>query len=532
MLRKLHGRKLATCLLGGAMYALFTAFGWQAEHGGHIHPGYALLAAALLVWPIAALLSVLLERGYARSVKQEKRFRAGWAFAFILACYVPMFLIAFPGSFAYDVPYQLRQVVTEAYSTHHPLLHTLLLGGFLQLGRALGRINVGAALYTAVQMVLLAGCFSLTCSSIARQSGTRAAKRAAVFFAVYPLHMVMAVNATKDVLFGGFFALTLVFLNEMNAKPTHSLYTKIAVCGAFAVMLRNNMAYAALAWLVIWAIGSGKRGRHAALTMLLALILGVGGNAALKQATHAADGDISEMLSWPIQQLARVRLYDGDKLDDEEKAAIDELMPGEAWRLYDPTVSDPVKFEFDTQAFRADTKKYIDVWLSVGKKCAGTYLDAIAALTYPFFYPYREYHVSGYYVQMGMSEAYDESWCNFDPPESRSLFPRVLASLSWRFGAKGAMQIPGIGWLFNTGVIVWVMLFFVLREMYWGRWMRFGAALLPVLLWGTYLLGPVMAGRYIYPFVCVLPVLAARPERTAKEDGEHAGHECEAGVGE
>ena len=58
-----------------------------------------------------------------------------------------------------------------------------------------------------------------------------------------------------------------------------------------------------------------------------------------------------------------------------------------------------------------------------------------------------------------------------------------------------------------------VMLFFVFREIYWGRWKRFGAALLPVLLWGTYLLGPVMAGRYIYPFVCVLPVLAARPER-------------------
>ena len=42
MLRKLHGRKLAVCLLGGAMYALFAAFGWQAEHDGHIHLGYAL----------------------------------------------------------------------------------------------------------------------------------------------------------------------------------------------------------------------------------------------------------------------------------------------------------------------------------------------------------------------------------------------------------------------------------------------------------------------------------------------------------
>ena len=36
--------------------------------------------------------------------------------------------------------------------------------------------------YTAVQMGLLAGCFALTCGSIARQCGTRAAKRAAVFF--------------------------------------------------------------------------------------------------------------------------------------------------------------------------------------------------------------------------------------------------------------------------------------------------------------------------------------------------------------
>ena len=73
------------------------------------------------------------------------------------------------------------------------------------------------------------------------------------------------------------------------------------------------------------------------------------------------------------------------------------------------------------------------------------------------------------------------------------------------------MQYPVIGYAFNMGVIVWVMLFFVLREMYAGRWGRFAVSLLPVLLWGTFLLGPVMAGRYIYPFVSILPVLAARP---------------------
>lgn len=95
--------------------------------------------------------------------------------------------------------------------------------------------------------------------------------------------MVMAVNATKDVLFGGFFALTLAFLNEMNAKSTRSLYAKIAACGALAVMLRNNMAYAALAWLALWSVGSRRKGRNAALAVLLALALGFGGNAALKK---------------------------------------------------------------------------------------------------------------------------------------------------------------------------------------------------------------------------------------------------------
>ena len=53
--------------------------------------------------------------------------------------------------------------------------------------------------------------------------------------------------------------------------------------------------------------------------MLLALTVGLCGNAALKRATRAESGDMSEMLSWPIQQLARARLCDEDRLTDAEK---------------------------------------------------------------------------------------------------------------------------------------------------------------------------------------------------------------------
>lgn len=513
-MKKERLRKRLTLAVGGVLYALFAAFGWQAEHLGESQPLRALLTAAVLFIPAVMVLGLLLRRSERRAEKPAEKgsFHTGKAFVIILLCYVPMFAVTLPGSFAYDVPFQLEQVFTGAYSTHHPLLHTLLLGGCVALGRLLGSVNLGAALYTALQMTGLAACFALTCASVARQSSVRAAKWSTAFFALYPLHMMMAVNATKDVLFSGLFVLTLALLREAltSGQVTRKLGAGIVLAGAGMLLLRNNALYAMVVWLALLLVMYRKRALAAAGAAALAIVLCAGANGAMKQATNAQPGDLCEMLSWPIQQLARARNLYGDRLEEEEKQAIDELIPEESWRLYDPTISDPVKFEFDTQRFLSDPLRYARVYLSVGVKCPKAYLDALLMHTYSFWYPYSEYGVSGYYLQMGIAQDYYD-WCDFDRISSMSLLPRVLDSLSWRFGSKGAMQIPVVGWLFNMGVIVWVMLYFVLRETYMGRWRSFAAALLPVLLWGTFLLGPVMAGRYIYPFVCCLPVLAATP---------------------
>ena len=507
-------RRQAVIVLGGVMYALFAAFGWQAERYGESRMAQGLLVSAVLALPAMALLHGLLSRSEKEASRPAAQgsFSAKKAFVGLLVCYMPMFLIAFPGSFAYDVPFQLEQVFTGEYSTHHPLLHTLLMGMCVKLGHALGRINLGAALYTLIQLTGLAGCFALACASIARQSGSCAAKRSAVFFAFYPLHMMMAVNATKDVLFAGLFVLTLALLREtiMCPNPDGKLLAGVVLCGAGMLLLRNNALYAMIVWLALAAIVLRRSGIRTGIAVLLAIALSMGLGSVMKAVTGAQEGDLCEMFSWPIQQMARVRNLRGDMLTQEEMAVIDELMPQESWRLYDPTISDPVKFEFDTAALLSDPGKYVRAYLSVAKKCPKEYFDALLMHTYSFWYPYSEYGVSGYYLQMGISDQYYE-WCDFERISSESLLPRVLASLSWRFGAKGAMQIPIVGYAFNMGVIVWVMLYFVLRELYLGRWKSFAAALMPVLLWGTFLLGPVMAGRYIYPFVCCLPVLASHP---------------------
>ena len=537
-MKKGLARKRAVTAFGAAAYALLAALGHQAQAHGHVDIPHALLIALALCIPAYALLAFLLQRSDGEAAPDAAPFGAGKAFLFILACYVPMFAIAYPGSFAYDVPFQLRQIFTGSYSTHHPLLHTLLMGICVKLGQALGQINLGAALYTVIQMIGMAGCFAATCASIARSCSAKAARRSAVFFALYPMHMFMAVNATKDVLFSGLFTLTLALAFEMiapsaavaaaspkgdasrgnsNNLPLQGEGDRVSggrgliLCGAGMMLLRNNALYAVIVWLPLLLLFLRKRSAKLIACLLVAVVGFYAANGAMKSATGAMDGDLVEMLSIPVQQLARARNLASDRLTQEECEAIDRIMPENSWQLYDPTISDPVKFEFDTAEFRRDMGHYAGVYLSVGQKCLDVYIDALLAHTVAFWYPYSEYRVSGYYLQMGTNAEQTESWCTFDWISQTSPLRRVLDALSWRFGARGAMQYPVIGYAFNMGVIVWVMLFFVLREMYAGRWGRFAVALLPVLLWGTFLLGPVMAGRYIYPFVSILPVLAARP---------------------
>ena len=206
-MRKSLLRKRAVTLLGAVLYALFASLGYRAQGHGHVDIPHALLVALALLAPSYALLAWLLRRSGDASPADTAPFRTGRAFLLILGCYVPMLLIAYPGSFAYDVPFQLRQVFTGSYSTHHPLLHTLLLRLCLMLYDGYQSMEPCAAVYSLSQMALVSLCFAGVCASLARSVSRWAAHLTLAFFALYPLHMLFASNCTKDVLFSAFLAL-------------------------------------------------------------------------------------------------------------------------------------------------------------------------------------------------------------------------------------------------------------------------------------------------------------------------------------
>ena len=514
-------REFAVLTFGAFLYALLYAPGVQIEQSGSVSPSATamrFLPAFIVAW---AALWLLMQKlmpkcfGAAKAMPTpEKPFCAWAAFLLILACYIPIFLIYYPGTFAYDTQVQAQQVVCHQYSQFHPLAHTLFLGACLSLFGVLQTLEQCAAVYSAVQMTAMAACFALACASVSRSCSRRAARICTAVFALWPYHMIFASTCTKDVLFSGFltvfFALTLEYLRTGGlTKPRLAL---MVVGGAMACLLRNNMIYAMLVWVALLLV-FGRGVRRAACWALLAAVLGMGANQGLAALTHADSGDAKEMLSVPAQQLSRAYTLSPESLTEADMFAMDTYFGDAGYTRYDATLADFTKNDLVTDVILEDKAGFFNLWLTIGARCPNIYLDALLELDLPFLYPYRAYAGTAKYIETGMTPRALTMPFGGEEMSQPTRFKAVRDWLDEHIWATGARDIPVLRWVMNAGAAIWLMLLCVLYTMYTGDWKRFGILLLPILLWGTYLLGPVMQGRYLYPFVCLLPLLLAVPKR-------------------
>lgn len=71
-----------------------------------------------------------------------------YIFLFFLLVWGIVLLAVYPGFFVYDAQDEFNQVAMRRFTTHHPLLHVVLLGGIVSLGNKIfASYNAGIALY-------------------------------------------------------------------------------------------------------------------------------------------------------------------------------------------------------------------------------------------------------------------------------------------------------------------------------------------------------------------------------------------------
>lgn len=471
--------------------------------------------------------------------KNKKRFcEKTWQFwlvctALILLCWLPCYLAYYPGICAYDVTVQTGQIESGAYNDHHPIAHTLLLAGSMRLGEALsGEVNTGLGLSVAVQMFCLAGAFGWGLALLRRRGVSGKLLLCLLLLSMfYPFHMYMSVSVSKDVFFSVFFLLQMLALYELirlREKGFGGFDVLFLVSALGMQLFRNNGRYAMLVLLAALAVafvfGKGARRFWGRVLLECVVSLAVGSLllSGLFEVTGAEQGDRREMLSMPIQQLARCMLYHGGvgalpeddgTMEEQDKALINDFLLDESYREYRPDIADPVKRHTNTYVARYRAGDFIKTYLNLLCSYPGDFVNAALAVNAGYLYVGDESHAhineNGEdrglgYVQTRWVEA------ELNP---RGLYKdskwEGLHELLERWADENAyLRLPVLRYLFVPGVFLWLYLLLFGRLAARKRY----AECVPLALAGGYyltlFLGPAVQLRYLYPLMIVLPFAA------------------------
>ncbi len=378
----------------------------------------------------------------------EKSFRN--VFLFLLILWIPVIVLGYPGNLCYDFLGQVEQGLgMTGYSTHHPLLHTLIAGGIIRFGRLLtGSADAGLFLYTLLQAVVLAAALAGTSERLAKRGVSYSLRLAAVcVYGLAPVYSNIASTAIKDVPFMGAVIWYLLLLEELAAegirdrKPIY--WGKLVLAQVLVGLLRNNGIYMVVLTGIILVIAYRKK-ILLLYTAVLPLVLCLGGNAALSAGLSAEKGSMGEMLSIPFQQTARYLQLYGDELTAEEREAIDGVLTDADLVAvsYNPDIADPVKALYLKDSGAEKLISYFKVWAAGFLKHPMVYLDAFFAHVYGWFDPgavnsIRYEAESDLFRQGGLIPGMD----------------KVLLFI-YRF----AGYVPFLAVLENVGVYTWLLL--------------------------------------------------------------------------
>lgn len=448
---------------------------------------------------------------------QRKNHRSFWiTAAAILTCYIPVFLAVYPGFFVYDAQDEYLQVVTRNFSTHHPLVHVLLLGGIIQaVYKLTGSINLGIACYTVVQMMILAGIFAWFLEKMKERGMARWCRGLITFyFGLCPVIVMFSLCSAKDGLFTGMLLVMVVLLKELCTSAEDFFKEKgkmvlFAAASLGMMLLRHNGFYAFLAFALILLFYLRKYWKK--LILYLCVIVGayIFINTGLTVIFHADSSENQEMLTVPISQLARVYVDEKEELSLEDKQILYQYLPEEVLKRYTPKVSDGVKIGFNNEAFAADRSSFFKLWIKLGAEHPFTYVNAWFMTSYGFWYP--DTVIDVYRGNSVFTFSYkDSSYFGYEVEEPGIRESKIpwLDECYRRLSLEITQQkIPVISMLFSPGFMFWAMAFMVGFLCYKKRWNKVVPLLLPILIWLTVILGPTYLVRYVVFLWVLLPLL-------------------------
>ena len=444
------------------------------------------------------------------------------------ACWLPWLVANFPAGAYWDTYYQIWQTfdgshpialipfgdhaddtrIAEYLCDHHPVFDTLLYGAFTHASQALtGEWQLGVFAFACLQGAATAVALTGACAYLSRIGAPRGAVLACyLFFCLAPFVSNWALTVVKDSLFSLVYVPYLIMLCEVVRTKGAVLGSRRAavafvVLGLLLCLTKKTGVYVVVPTSLV-ALALYRRWwkplaiQAASCVVAMALVLPLVAFPLLS----VAPGGRQESLGLALQQTAACAAAYPDDATDEERAAINVVLPYDKLAdLYVWNCHDDVKYEIKPSATDQNIRDYLSVWAAQGLRHPDAYLSAWLGVAGSYLAPVQALNVRTTTCNTDI----DGVPVLYNPPELDWLREGMAAAYAaW-------CSVPGLCLPLEACVYVW-WLPLLGAFVAWRR--RLGCALLFVpgaLVLASCLVGPIFDARYCLPLVYTTPLLLA-----------------------
>lgn len=343
---------------------------------GNINIYLAILFISFIIGAILVQIYRLIEKIESRKHKEQihklsKNKRLFIVFCIIVISWIPVLLAAYPGYFCYDAETEYLDYIEGHITNWHPPIHTFILGFIVvSIGHLAESYNLGIFIYTALQMIVIAACFTYCIAFLERYKVSKWIKTISVlYYALFPVISMFAICSTKDTIFSAVVLVSIIkAIDALMDKEKFLSSTweqiKFSIIIFLALILRNNAIYAYVPLLIIFIISFKNKKVLIPIIEIIGLyilyailIYGI---------FHVSTSRNAEAFSVPLQQIARVYNYNYDSLTEEEINEIHEYTTHEQIKNYLPECSDLIK----RNIYLGDMgyARFLKLWFGIGLK--------------------------------------------------------------------------------------------------------------------------------------------------------------------
>lgn len=453
-----------------------------------------------------------------------------WFVISFLSCaivWMIYFIMFYPGVVTIDSFIQISQALGfEPLSNHHPFMHTLLAAAFLKPAYALlGNTEIGIAAFLLFQLLIMSLIIAYSQLILCEiGAGKKLRTGILLFYAVDPLFGMYSITMWKDVWMGMMLMLFLlllikvVYLGDSTIKT--DIFLALSVMGVFFSKATGiAMIFFALIALIVLIIKEKEVPLRTAASIAAALALCLMIQSVAINSFGVIPSESRESKSVPLQQIARTVKECDDKLSNEEKEAINEILPYEELAAnYNPRVSDPVKNTFKEENFNSNKGKYIKLWMKLGMRYPSVYIKSFFYNTYGYWYPDTNYWVvSSQSYSLFFTGDYKEyvKSLNISSETDTEKYRKPADYYAGRAKRlddlfSAVRRLPGMSLLFSIGAYFWAYLLIAVYAII-NRKLKMAVPLsIAFAVFVSCLISPVYCEmRYGYPAVIIIPVVIA-----------------------